>query len=192
MNLPKDVLVLTLSKLDLISLSKICQTNQQIRHICNDQQFWKYKYLNEYGMDLPNLNPKTEYLNRRREELKKIIKQRRAEVESEIYNFLMSISFDEYSDTMKGITRVIIRALDRITNEYLKYKDFVMKTHLYPTIEYFITNGQFEINTNSEFFNSIQDKSALKKIIIDEISRLLDKYLYLFHELLSINILIPE
>lgn len=52
-----DTDVLILLNLDEKGLGRICQVNQYIRKICNDERFWQSKVRKEYGNEVVNYKP---------------------------------------------------------------------------------------------------------------------------------------
>nr|QBK91110.1 MAG: regulator of chromosome condensation protein [Pithovirus LCPAC202] len=54
-SLPNELLLSIFLLLDLQSLLAVCQINQQMRNICQDDFLWKQKFIWDFG-DLPNLS----------------------------------------------------------------------------------------------------------------------------------------
>ncbi len=49
--LPSDIFTELLLKADLGTISKLCQTNREIFHICNNEIFWQKKTEQDYSID---------------------------------------------------------------------------------------------------------------------------------------------
>lgn len=46
--LPIDILIEILSKLKLVDLFQLCQINQRISHLCQDDRFWRFKLFQDF------------------------------------------------------------------------------------------------------------------------------------------------
>ena len=61
LQLPKDVLYKILLNLQPSELNRICQTNSQISNICNNSEFWAFKYHYSFKEPFPKIDPRLIY-----------------------------------------------------------------------------------------------------------------------------------
>ena len=115
-SLPRDLLILSLSQLDLVSLARICTSSSQLNSICQSRDFWAFKYVSEFHEPFPVASeapPRVIYLRKKQAIL--IAQLRQAKLaRARISDILVSAAIETDKNKMKLITGNYLETLDAL------------------------------------------------------------------------------
>lgn len=112
--LPRDVLFLMLSQLDITALSRICSSSKNFEAICKDPRFWAFKYTQDFNEPFPNNvleTAKRVYLRRWTRDLDELSGDLLQQLKLQIRNIFISAS---KKDQIKQMEQAYEYVIDRL------------------------------------------------------------------------------
>ena len=155
--LSSNLLVLLLSKLDLSSLTQMCQSSPQVVKICNSEEFWRFKHFQEFSTGIPsNENPKKYYALQKFQAISAEIEELKERIKADIATaFMNAVSEDEQDDMDFFVDKMLDQDMfDNTENlpDFIESKKELLLNHL----EYY---GIIDLNGVSidapEFMNEV-------------------------------------
>ena len=127
-NLPPNMLYLLLSKLKLSDLLNICTTSKELDSICRNQDFWAFKYNQDFSEPFPtqtgNISPRTIYLRRRIQILDDQLIKLKDQLKNRLYDIFMSAASE---DEKEGMERIFNKLYPFYVYEYPREKGFKIR-----------------------------------------------------------------
>ena len=104
LSLPRDLLILTLSQLDLASLARICTSSSQLNSFCHSREFWVFKYSSDFNEPFPpstNVPARTVYIRKKEAILLSYLREVKLSLNNEISYILVSAATESDKNKMR-------------------------------------------------------------------------------------------